>query len=84
MKSDSMVKTAKIIAEVRNRTGIDEVDAEALEKLLKDELHEYCRMLDEYYMEGYHNAIYRARSIAYDSGYDDGHSAGHSKSHSAV
>ena len=37
MKSDFMVKTAKIIAEVRNRTCIDE-DAEVLKEILQEEL----------------------------------------------
>ena len=84
------MQIAKILTEVSAINGIDEVDAEALGELLKDELNEYCRMLDEYYIEGYHNAISRARSIAYDAGYEDGYdtgysygySYGHSESHS--
>ena len=72
-------RIAKIITEVSAITGIDEVHAEAIEELLKAELNEYCRMLDSYYEEeGFHNVIFRARSIAYDAGYDDGYSAGHS------
>ena len=47
--------TAKIIAEVRNRTYINDVDAEALEKIVQDELLEECRMLDCYYWEEYYN-----------------------------
>ena len=76
-------RIAKIIAEVRS-TCIDKIDAEAIEvieELLQDELlelNEYCRMLDEYYIEEYHNAIARVRSKAYDAGYDDGYSDGRS------
>ena len=71
--------TAKIIAEIRARTCIDD-DAEVLEAMLKDELTEYCRMLDGYYEEEYFNAI----SSVYDEGYDEGYYDGRSESHSAV
>ena len=37
MKSNLMVKTAKIIAEVRTRTCIDKIDIEVIENILKDE-----------------------------------------------
>ena len=46
--------TARIMAEVRNRTCINDVDAEALEKIVQDELLEECRMLDGYYWEEYY------------------------------
>ena len=84
MTPNFMDKTAKIIAEIRNKTCIDDVDAEVIKDILQYELHEYYMMLDEYYAEEYYNAISSARSSAYDSGYDDGYSDGHSKSHSAV
>ena len=77
MKSDFMVKTAKIIAEVRNRTCIDELDAEVIEEILQDELEEYCTLLNEYYEEEYYIAISSARSKAYDAGYDDGYDVGY-------
>ena len=83
-------RITKIMAEVRNRTFIDEFDAKVLEDILQEELNDYCRMLDEYYDEEYHNAINTTRNSAYDSGYDDGYdigydngqSDGHSKSNS--
>ena len=92
MKSDFLVKTAKIIAEVHTRTFIDKIDAEAIEKILQDELIEECRMLDSYYWEehynNYCNEISSVRTSAYEAGYDegyaDGHSGGYSESHSAV
>ena len=68
MKNDFTARAAQIIAEVRNRTGIEDIDIEVLdvtEEILQD-------AFNEYYDEGY------------DDGYSDGHSAGHSKSHSAV
>ena len=62
MKPDFMSRTAQIIAEVRNRTCIDE-DADVLKEILQDELKEYFHALNEYYSEGY------------DEGHSDGHSA---------
>ena len=70
-----MRKIEKILEEVRQYSDFE---AEALEELLKAELNEYSRKLDEYYIEEYSNAIASARSRAYDSGYEDGYSAGHS------
>ena len=64
MKSDFMVKTAKIIAEVRNRTCIDE-DAEVLKEILQEELKEYYDALHECYDDGY------------EDGYTAGHSEVH-------
>lgn len=72
-----MGKAEKIIAEVRNRTCIDDVDAEAIKELLQDALNEYCRMLDGYYEEEYYNALNTARNSAYDAGYDDGYAVGY-------
>ena len=83
-----MNRIAKIVTEVSAVTGIDEVDAAALEELLKEKLNEYCLELDEYYIEEYHNALSSARNKAYDSGFDDGYDVGYdngySDSHSAV
>ena len=67
----------RLITEVSAITDIDEVHAEAIEKLLKDELNEYYKMLDEYYVEEYHNAIASARNIAYDAGHSDGYADGY-------
>ena len=73
-----MVKTANIIAEVRARTCIDDVDVEVIKEILQDALNEYYMMLNEYYAEEYYNALNTARNKAYDAGYDDGYDAGHS------
>ena len=72
-----MVKTAKIIAEMRARTCINDDDAEVIEEILQNELTEYYRMLEGYYEEEYYNAIASARSKAYDNGYDDGYESGY-------
>ncbi len=84
MTPNFMSKAAKIIAEIKVQTGINEVEAEAIKELLQEELNEYCRMLHGYYAEEYYLAIDSACSSAYDNGYADGHSAGHFESHSAV
>ena len=75
MKPNFMRSIAKILAEVQQYS---DVDAEVLTEILKDELNEYCILLDEYYIEEYSNALNSMRSKAYDSGYEDGYSAGHS------
>ena len=49
-------KTDKIIAEIRTRTHIDDVDAAVIKDILGDMLMEECRMLDGYYAEEYYNA----------------------------
>ncbi len=77
MKSDFMVKIANILAEVRARTCIDELDAEVIEAILQDSLNEYFVMLDGYYEEEYYNAISSARSRAYDDGHSDGYNIGY-------
>ena len=83
MKSDFMGRIAKIIAEVRASTCIDEIDAEVIEAILQDSLNEYCTMLNEYYEEEYHIAISSARSKAYDDGHSDGHSDGYDMGYDA-
>ena len=83
-----MGSIAKIIEEVRNSACIDDVDVEAIKKILQDELTEECSMLDSYYWEehynNYCNEISSVRTGAYDAGYDEGYADGHSESHSAV
>ena len=79
-----MGKTAKIIAEVRARTCIDDVDVEVIKEILQDSLNEYYMMLNGYYEEEYYNALNSARSKAYDDGYDDGYDVGYDEGHSAV
>ena len=49
MKSDFMERTAKIIAEIRARTCIDD-DVEVIKEILQDELKDYYEEChDEYY-----------------------------------
>ena len=84
-------KTAKIIAEIRARTCIDD-DVEVIKEILQGTLHEYYAALEEYFVEEYYNAVSSARSKAYDDGhsdgYDDGYESGyadcHAKNHYAV
>ena len=56
MKSDFMVKTAKIIAEIRTRTCIDD-DVEVIKEILQDELKEYYDALHECYDDGYDDGL---------------------------
>ena len=72
-----MHRFSKIITEVSAITGIDEVDAKALEELLEAALNEYCLELDEYYAEEHSNALDNARIIAYDEGTYDGYADGY-------
>ena len=88
---DFMGSTAKIIAEVRNRTCIDD-DVEVIKEILQSELKEYYDALHEYYEEEYYIAISSARNKAYDDGHSDGYADGYdigyddgrSESHSEV
>ena len=81
MKPDFMERAAQILEEVRTRTGMGAVDAEVLTEILKDELNEYCVLVEKYYEEEYYNAIFSAHNTAYDegytSGYDDAYNAGY-------
>ena len=89
-------RIANIIAEIRTRACIDDVDAEVIAGILKDALNEECRMLDSYYWEEYYNKycneMSSAHRIAYDEGHSDGYADGydigyddcHAKNHSAV
>ena len=62
-------KTAKIIAEMRNKTFIDDVDAEVIEAMLKD-------AFNAYYDAGH--------SDGYDDGYENGYADCHAKNNYAV
>ena len=68
--TDFKDSAAKIIAEIRNRTCIDEIDTEALEYILQD-------ALKAYYFEGYDDGHSEGRSDGYYDGYDTGHSDGY-------
>ena len=77
MTPNFMARATKIIAEIRTKTCIDDVDSEVIEAILQEELNEYYMMLNSYYEEEYYNAISSARSKAYDDGYSDGYSDGY-------
>ena len=72
---------AKILAEVRNRTGINDFEAEAIEELLKDAICSarniaYDDGRVDGYAEGY-NALDSARDAGYDAGFNAGYEVGH-------
>ena len=73
---DFMGRIEKIIAQVRARTGMDEIDTAVLKEILQDELKEYCTMLNGYYEEECYIAISRARNSAYYDGFDAGYDIG--------
>ena len=52
MKSDFMVKTAKIVEEVSARACVDKIDTEVIETILQASLNEYCTMVDEQVRQG--------------------------------
>ena len=84
MKPYFMDITAKIIAEVRNRTCIDTIDTEVLEEILQYELNEYYYELDEYYINDFYNEVSRAHRTGYDEGHYEGYIAGKSSSEGDV
>ena len=63
----------RLIAEIRTRTGIDAVAAEAIAEFLT----ERCRMIDGYYEEEYYNELDNVRFTAYNDGYDEGFNDGY-------
>ena len=75
MKPDFMVRTAMIIAEVRNRTCIDD-DVEVIKKILQEELKEYYDELHECYDDKLNEC--------YDEGYDEGYYEGYYEGRSGV
>ena len=78
MKPNFMNKTVKIIAEIRTKTCIDDVDAEVLEAILQDSLNEYYDELQKYYDAGYDAAYDEGYSLGYDEGYSEGYDEGRS------
>ena len=90
MQSDFMVKIANIIAEIRVKTCIDDVDAEVLEDILKDELIKYHNEVFTYghgigYDDGYiagESSLEGDLDKAYDEGYALGYSEGYSEGNS--
>lgn len=80
MKSDFMVNTAKIIAEIRTRTCIDKIDEEVIFETLQAEFKDcynagYDAGYDELCWESYADG----KSNAYDEGYDEGYYQGYSE-----
>ena len=73
-------RIAKIIAEIRTRTCINDVDTEVLKGLLKDEFER----MDEDYEKEYYYATSSVHNSAYDAGYDAGYAAGYSEGNSVV
>ena len=97
MKSDFMVKTAKIIAEIRPRTCIDRLDLRVIEEILQDALKEYSEELHGCYDDGYDDGYAACTSsleedgdsyynegysLGHDEGYENGHYEGYGKGHS--
>ena len=90
MKPDFIDSIAKIIADVRDRTCIEDVDTDVLEEILKDEFIKYHNEILTYgHSIGYDDGYTASKSIlegdvdsayreGYASGYEDGYSAGHS------
>ena len=62
-------RIAKIITEIRTRTCIDGIDAEALFEILQDELSEY------------HNEVF---TYGHTTGYDDGYERGYERGGNAM
>ena len=77
-------KFTRVIAEIRTRTGIDAVAAEALEEFLT----ERCRMIDGYYEEEFYHELdivrFPAYTDGYTAGYEDGYDTGYLDCNSAI
>ena len=82
METNFMDSAAKIIAEVRTLTGIDEVHAEALEELLKDAICSarniaYDAGRVDGYADGYEEGYAESYDVGFDAGYEVGHFEGY-------
>ena len=66
MPPNFMNGAAKIMAEIRTRACIDDVDVEVIEAIVKDAINEYY---DDGYSDGY--------ADSYEHGYDDGYKNGY-------
>ena len=88
MKPDFMERTAKIIAAVRTRTCIDELDTEVLEDIIQAELVEYYNEAYTYgHTTGYDDGYTAGKSSLegdVDSAYDEGYALGYSDGRSEV
>ena len=82
MRPNFMDSTAKIIAEVRTRTSIDNIDTEVLAEILQDEFIKYHNELFTYahnigYDDGYDDGCKSCLNVDVDSAYDEGYSLGY-------
>ena len=89
MKHNFMGKTAKIIAEIRSKTCIDDVDVEALKEILQDAYEEgydegYDKCCDDWEVYSHKSGLDVALNNAYYEGYSDGHADGYSDGYSKV
>ena len=74
MQPDFMNVIAKIIADVHDRTCIDNVDTEVLEEILQGALKAYDDEQKEYYFDDGYELGY---SEGYENGFSDGYSDGY-------
>ena len=74
MPPNFMGGAAKIIAEIRNRTCIDDNDAEVIKGILKAAIHEY-------YEDGHSDGYADGYEHGYDDGYEHGYADCHAKKH---
>ena len=63
--TDFMDRTAKIIAEIRDRTCIDKIDIEVIREIIQDEF------------KVYYDELHECSDDAYNEGYSDGYSEGY-------
>ena len=83
MNTNFMDKAAKIIADIRTSTCIDDVDAEVIEAMLKDALNEYYYSgYDDGRSAGYADGYEVGRSESHSEGYDYGYSVGYDDGYS--
>ena len=68
MPPNFMQGAAKIMAEIRNKTCIDDVDTEVIEAIVKDAIHQYY---DDGHQNGYDDGYEHGCDDGYESGYAD-------------
>ena len=64
--TDFKDSAAKIIAEIRTCTGVDDIETDIIKEILQD-------ALEEYYHNDYNDGYYEGRSDGYDAGNYDGY-----------
>ena len=68
MPPNFMQGAAKIMAEIRNKTRIDDVDTKVIEAIVKDAIHQYY---DDGHQNGYDDGYEHGCDDGYESGYAD-------------